>query len=517
MIDLKTRLRACLDKLIAGLLVLLLFGTSLAFGGSTWWARAFVAAAASLAAVSLLVRILFEGKWTIARDPLPILAWLTIGATVVQLIPFPGAIAERLSPRSRELYSIGVFADLARLDDPNATLPEPVAGRSPTAIDRPATIRALGFGVVCLILFLVSGRFADRLSRLLTIWGCVVAACALHAVFGLVQVVGDSRALYGLFEPGKGPSWTPSLLDVSAVPHSSALRSLRGGSTVWALPKVDRGFPLGGLLDGAGAFRASAVLALPLALAILIQLLAPRGSRLRLRDRIRESGQGGLIVALSLATGAIAVFLGLISGLRLCAPAATGLLAAGALGGWRSGFRRGSIALTLALFAAIAAGWFLGESLGRPPGIDPLEGRDDWNQVVSVWKQTARVARDFPLLGVGLGGLPTILPYGKTVDRVPTTALSGFWQWSAEMGLAGTVPLALAAIWCLARLPRSFRRVGPADRPLAGGLLGAVVAFSLHSLIQTGFESPSIALGAAAVFGTFDRWIAGGTDLFVQG
>ena len=85
------------------------------------------------------------------------------------------------------------------------------------------------------------------------------------------------------------------------------------------------------------------------------------------------------------------------------------------------------------------------------------------------------------------------------------------------MGLAGLIPLALAALWCMVRLPKAFCRVGAADRPLAGGLLGAIVAFTLYSMIQTTVETPSIALAAAAVLGNFDRWIAGGTDLFVQG
>ena len=47
-----------------------------------------------------------------------------------------------------------------------------------------------------------------------------------------------------------------------------------------------------------GAFLALGSLALPLALAIVLHVLSPRGSRESLADRLGHSGQGSLVILL---------------------------------------------------------------------------------------------------------------------------------------------------------------------------------------------------------------------------
>ena len=74
----------------------------------------------------------------------------------------------------------------------------------------------------------------------------------------------------------------------------------------------------------------------------------------------------------------------------------------------------------------------------------------------------------------------------------------------------------VATLWCLCRLPAAIRRVGTADRALAFGLLGAAACFALLSAIHWTVELAAIALAASAVAGTCERWLAGGTDLFVE-
>ncbi len=82
--------------------------------------------------------------------------------------------------------------------------------------------------------------------------------------------------------------------------------------------------------------------------------------------------------------------------------------------------------------------------------------------------------------------------------------------------MAGLVLVALGALWCLWRLPGALKRVGTADRALAFGLLGAVVGFGLFSVLHWTIELAAVALAASAVAGTCNRWLAGGTDLFVE-
>ena len=71
-------------------------------------------------------------------------------------------------------------------------------------------------------------------------------------------------------------------------------------------------------------------------------------------------------------------------------------------------------------------------------------------------------------------------------------------------------------LWVLYRLPGVIKRVGSADRTLAYGLIGAAIGFSLWSVVHWAVELPAVAISASALGGTWNRWLAGGTDLFVD-
>ena len=68
--------------------------------------------------------------------------------------------------------------------------------------------------------------------------------------------------------------------------------------SVWATMIPDRPFLVGSMLGGPGAYLALGSLGLPLALAVTLQLMAPRGSREGLRTRLGNSGQGSLVLLL---------------------------------------------------------------------------------------------------------------------------------------------------------------------------------------------------------------------------
>ena len=82
--------------------------------------------------------------------------------------------------------------------------------------------------------------------------------------------------------------------------------------------------------------------------------------------------------------------------------------------------------------------------------------------------------------------------------------------------MLGLMLLIAAALWVLYRLPRVVKRVGSADRTLAYGLIGAAIGFSLWSVVHWTVELPAVAISASALGGTWNRWLAGGTDLFVD-
>ena len=119
-------------------------------------------------------------------------------------------------------------------------------------------------------------------------------------------------------------------------------------------------------------------------------------------------------------------------------------------------------------------------------------------------------------MGTGLGTFPSVYPFYKTRDDSPTTAMSSLLQWWIESGFVGLGLLAVGALWCLARLPGAVRGVGSADRSLAYGLIGTAAGFTLFSAVHWTVELASVALAASAVGGACNRWLAGGTDLFVE-
>jgi O-antigen ligase len=133
-----------------------------------------------------------------------------------------------------------------------------------------------------------------------------------------------------------------------------------------------------------------------------------------------------------------------------------------------------------------------------------------------VWTDTWGIIRDFPVLGTGLGSFGAVYPYYKTLEHAHTVAQSSAAQWVSETGLIGLAVVVAAVLWSLSRLPQAVARVGSGDRALAFGLIGAATGFSLYATVHWTVELAAVAVSASALGGTWNRWLAGGTDLFVE-
>jgi hypothetical protein len=519
-LDLRQRLLALTDRALAVLLAVLLAGTTLAFGGETWWAAPAIAVLTAAIVLASLVRVVLVGRMPVLKSPLVFLGLLALGLAAVQLAPLPGPVAGRISPRSREVYALGALSRPVLAADPTIALPEPAGIRSPVTVDRSATLRWLAGATACLALFWGVSQFADRLGRLYVVWGSIVAAFILNTAIAVVQLIGGSGGLYGFIEPGKGPSWAPSAHDLLTSPNAAALRTVAEGGgehPPWASLRPDRPFFIGSLMGGPGAYLALGSIGLPLSLALLLQLMAPRGSREGFWARLGETGQGGLVVLLAgmLAIGAGVV--GLLAGPALAVPFAIALMMVGLPSAWPSGLRWSGLALTALSLAGLASGVALGALLSRMPGAAGLPvAAGGWGAAARVWADARAIVADFPVFGAGLGSFAAIYPSYKATDAATTTALSSLVQWWVEAGAAGLALLMAAAAWCLVRLPGAVRRVGTADRALAFGLIGAAAGFSLFSVVHWTIELAAVAIAASALGGACDRWLAGGTDLFVE-
>jgi hypothetical protein len=513
------RLLNAIDRVLAAAIVGLLVGTGLGFGGAVWWAPALIGGLTAILAIAWLSKVAVTGRWTCLKSPLTAIGALALALAALQSVPLPTRLAERISRSARAAHTLGALPDLVRADDPDAAFPEPITSRTPMSLDRPATLRWLAGASACLALFGVVSNFADRRDRLYLVWGCVAGVFLLNSAIALVQIVGQSEGMYGFIEPGKGPRWAPNLADALAAPGETALRSVGTGqhtAHAWALPQPDRPALMGTLMGGPGAHLALGSLGLPLALGLAMQLMSPGGSRDRFWARLAESGQGSLLVLLIASTLASAFLMGLLAGPALALVFAAGIAIAGlpSLFGTGVGFK----GFVLIVFSLLSLGG--GVSLGNAwsglfPTADELP-RVDLSSARETWSAAKAIIRDFPVVGTGLGSFATIEPYYKMRDEASTTAMSSLLQWWVESGAIGLVLLGLAIVWGIARLPRSIRRVGSADRALVFAIVGAAACFATISCVHWTVELMAVALAASAVAGTANRWLAGGTDLFVE-
>lgn len=506
-----------IDRTLTGAVGLLLGGSLLAFGGAVWWARLAIVVAVLGLLVLLMARFVVAGRCAVVKSPLIVMALLGLALGMVQIVPLPAMLAQRIAPRARAVHTMGVLPDRVLEDDPSTQLVDPGGRRTPATIDRPATLRWLVAAGCCLGVLIVIVHHVSRLDRTVFVIGSIVAVLYLATPIGLIQLATSNAELRPLrvVDPQSGPAWAPTPEDSLRLPGTTTLlRPLASAAAEadspeeWLVSQPAADDDAGGsLVGGPGGFLALAALGLPLALGLVLHVVAPRGSRLALRERIRMTDQGGLALVLMILTCASAFMAGRLSNLWAWGPIVFGLVVAG-LPAIRSGLRFVAPLATLMVLAAYAAGVALSASTG---GIGGSQGSDP-----DVWRDAARIAMSFPALGSGLGSFATVEPYFKSSDGAAISAGSSLLQWWAESGLVGLILLAVGTLICLGRLPGALRRLGRADGPLGFGLLGALGSLAVYSATNWSVELLGIGIAASAVLGLCERWLSGGTDLFVE-
>jgi hypothetical protein len=376
---------------------------------------------------------------------------------------------------------------------------------------------------MCLGVFWTVSHFADRLRRLYLVWGCIAAGFMLNAAFAVVQISGQAEGIYGLIGPSRAVGWGPSADELAEAPGGATLRSLDATPTAdkpggfQSLGWVPRNAFLFGMMPGgSSAFLALGAMALPLSLGIVLHLIAPRGSRESLAWRLGPGGQGSLATLLIVMLVVSAFVAGMTAGPWFSIPFATTLCLVGVLSSTSPGTRGVSLGLTAVVVGSLGLGVTLVSVwpvlLGTQPPINPLS----WQSATAVWDESWPIMRDFPLLGVGFGSFPVIYPYYKSGDLAVNNAMSSVLQCAIEGGVFVLLILAVGGLWCLWRIPGCVSKVGSADRALVFGLIGAVIGFAVWSTMNWTVELPAVAVSASALCGTWNRWLAGGTDLFVE-
>jgi hypothetical protein len=518
----RLRILRMADRALAGLVVVVVCGSSFCFGGAVWWFRPVFASLVLLLSLTMLVRLLLERRMPVFRSPLTLLGFLMLGLGLLQLTLLPAWLARCLSPTAQEIYAFGVMPTLARADYPNIQLDAPFQTCSPATLDRAATFRWFFGALACLGIFWSVSHFTDRRQRLYLVWGCVLTAFLVNAVFGLIQVTGRAEGLYGYLRPNAAPIWAPSVSDVLESPTTTSLRRVNDltpaptRAVLQPATMVPEQLTLmGTMMGGCGGFLALGSLALPLGLAIVLHMLSPCGSRESLASRLSQNGHGSLIVFLLLLLILSAFLVGLAAGgSAFCVPFVIGVAVVGLSSTFRS--RGWSLGLTVLLLTALGLGVLLAAIWPTVLGDFPSVARESRDAMSHLWRESLLIFHDFPIVGTGLGSFSAIHPYFKTEDATSTTAMSSLLQWIVESGVIGLALLAAAILWSIFRLPASLLRIGSADRTLAYGLIGSALGFGLWSAVHWTVELPAVAISACALGGTWNRWLAGGTDLFVE-
>lgn len=157
--------------------------------------------------------------------------------------------------------------------------------------------------------------------------------------------------------------------------------------------------------------------------------------------------------------------------------------------------------------AAVCAALFAGSRSVRRRVLvefDPANKNNTIGLRMALWKSALNMLRHHPLFGGGLGGFQRSLqPYEDPAYHesliYPHNLVLNFWSETGLLGLA-------AFVWLLAQMVRvairGLRRVdSPWSRAMAVGLLGMVVAFLVHGMVDVPYFKNDQSLAYWALLG----------------
>jgi hypothetical protein len=425
----------------------LAFGV-LAFGAVYSWAYWPVAvASAGLGLWAIIVeRAWLDWRvWRLAKA-LGIIA-VTIA---LQLVPLPRAALDVVSPHAAAVLSQYELAYAVRQ-----------SAWDPVTLAPWDTAVALALFTACALLLVGTTRVVRHLS-LLTLLSHLTILALVVGLAGIVQKAltpADSDLVYGFWQPqfegeGFGPfvnrnhyaGWVVMVLPLVAARIAAATEAFGepagapGGALRRLLTSPDA---------GQAAFSASVVVVLGIAVIL-------SGSR---------SGIGSLAVALAV----LAVFVVSRSG-------------------WSR--RRMAVVLVVPLVLAGAMAW-----AGRDIAIRRFEQvPTEITDRISVWTDTLRVIRDFPVAGVGLGGYAKAMAVYQTASThtLFVQAHNDYLQVLAEGGALVALP-ALAVLLLVALGIRRRFVVGD-DEPIRhwvrAGAVAGLAGIAAQSLVEFSLQKP---------------------------
>jgi O-antigen ligase len=363
---------------------------------------------------------------------------------LVQLVPLPPAVLRAVSPGSFSFY--------------NDPLLVPLTAWRPITVSPPDTLRGLAFLAAFSLLFLAVFReMAEGVWRRRLLLTVVGVGVAITTVAFLQAMSPEPLKIYGLWHPHWdwgvfGPyvnrnHFAGYLVMAAPLAIGFALEALSRLRAAWERRR--RGWLLLGEAEGSAVMRWSSVVML-----IVAGLLASKS-------------RGG-VSAFAFAT--------------LLLPLASR--------------RRRRTALAAALLVGLGVAW-----IGLGDIVAAFAARGIRGSRLDLWRDMLPMVPRFPVFGVGWNAFATAYPWYQTVWKTDWIgeAHNDYLQVLLDGGLVGAALVAgLLAVVFRGALGRAGRS------PLDLGILGALLGFALHELVDFNGQIPAnaatgIALAALAV------------------
>jgi O-antigen ligase len=412
-----------------------------ALGGAPRWAQAIVAALGAIAIASHLAsRRVFERV-----PPLVVVLALAAGLTALQLVPVPGAIAERLDPVGSVLRADGAA----------------ILGTAPSSAlthDVPGSLRGLAYFLILLAVAIVVLRMASTERGRYRVQAAIAIACGLGAIVVGVHALFDLTKLYGVYTPHAQPRVLGPLLNGN---HMGCLMAI-GAVVACGLAMYGR---------------------------------QPAWARVGWLAIVAGCGSAALAdwsrgAALALGAGLVVVAAVLL-GQRVVGEATARKRRASLT----SSLPIGIVAACTVVVVLYASAGGVTEQLKRTH----LEELHAPGSKFAAWRSALALIKETPWVGVGRGG------FEPTFTRVhPASAFGTFShleneyvQTVVDFGVPGAILIGLAGAWLAMFAIRRWR-----DGPLAAGALGALAVVALQSNVDFGVELLGVAVPITAICAT---------------
>ena len=442
-----------MNRIIQWGLLLVIAGSTLAFGAVRPPAYSAVEAGLFLLSAIVLIRQTSEGKINL---PVPLWILPFLGLVLIQAIPLPGKIVSWLSPNR-------LFFDV------QAGLAPAAAHWATLSIYPHDTL----FGLVKLLAYLAAFilaaySFEPREGKSVLAPGLIVLG-TFEAGFGIVQYLTGYQKIFGMTKQFYTEEATGTYIN-----HNH----------------------FAGLLE----------LVIPFAAMMVFYNLQSRpghegldrwGGRFgRTRFDPRIIFYAFVVIILLVGVVFSRSRMGIFSVL-------TSLLLMGLLGLLGEG-RRAWMVITLLVIATSMtyAVWI---------GLDPIVKRFEsitpsgspWSRT-SIWKQGAGILKDYPAVGTGLGTFPVAFRRYQTslLELQVDHAHNDYLEVATDTGIAGAILLFIPILWLLIRMVLAYAGArNPYRRSVLLACIGSIAALLIHSTMDFNLQIPANALLFAVVLG----------------